>query len=332
MQRYETEEDWLRLLGQQESYRVEFKSARILEKKEKAAGELSQEASAFANSEGGLILIGLEERRDGKRRVAGRIAGLDPDEIAPEQLQQILESNLNPFLPGIRIFRVCFSGDNAGKVGYSILIPQGTTAYQASDMKYYGRSEYEKKALPDHEIRLRMMKGRVAQAAVVIGEVSYTTSAEHNEELRKRREATIARKRLWRGDGKEIDYDKCSIILGVYNTSDVTISDFVLELNLVTPFSTWSENRRRFRFPEPTITTRGDVQQVMPRDLFFPGDRMPFPNETIELCIPAGQDLFSHESYLTWTVFLDNTAPCRGEVNLGEVLREKLNKTGQITP
>jgi len=113
MQRYEKEEDWFALLGQQESFRLEFKSARIFEKKEKAVLDLSKEISAFANSEGGVILIGMNERKEGKIRVADKIIGLDPDEIAPESLQQILESNLSPLLPGIRVVRVCLSGENS---------------------------------------------------------------------------------------------------------------------------------------------------------------------------------------------------------------------------
>ncbi|HAG51655.1 MAG TPA: hypothetical protein DHU69_02565 [Deltaproteobacteria bacterium] len=327
MQRYEKEDAWLALLGQQESSRLEFKSARIFEKKEKAVHELSQETSAFANSEGGVILIGMEERKEGKTRVADKIMGIDQNEIPPEWLQQVLESNLSPFLPGIRVFPVCFSGHNSGKVGYSILIPQGTTAYQANDMKYYGRSEYEKKALPDHEIRLRMMKGRITQASVVIGESQYITSKEHNETLRRRKKKAIDSGRIWRSDEKEIDHDTCLIKLEVYNTSDVTIADFILELRLKSPFSTQRENRRRFRFVEHTEIIKGDLREkAMSREVIFPRDRVPFPNETLELRIPAGQDFFSHESYLTWTVFLDNAPPCRGEFDLREVLKQELNK------
>lgn len=332
MQRYEKEDQWLALLGQQESFRLEFKSARIFEKKEKAVQELSQEASAFANSEGGVILIGMEERKEGKTRVADKIIGIDPNEITPEWLQQVLESNLSPFLPGIRVFRVCFSGNNSGKVGYSILIPQGTTAYQANDMKYYGRSEYEKKALPDHEIRLRMMKGQIAQASVAIGEAKYITYKEHNETLKKRKKEAFDRGRIWRGDEKEIDYDTCLIKLKVYNSSDVTISDFILELRLKSPFSTWGEDRRRFRFAKPTVIIKYDLRETaMTREVIFPRDSFPFPNETLELRIPAGEDFFSHESYLTWAVFLDNAPPCRGEFDLREVLRQELNKAEQVS-
>jgi hypothetical protein len=48
-----------------------------------------------------------------------------------------------------------------------IQIPAGSTAYQANDGRYYGRSEFEAKYLPDHEIRLRMNRGKVARGTVL---------------------------------------------------------------------------------------------------------------------------------------------------------------------
>lgn len=91
---FDSEKDWLTLIGQTETARIEFKSCRLFEKRDKAIEELSQEASAFVNTEGGVILIGIEERKDGKTRIADKIAGLSPDAISPEWLQQVTESNI----------------------------------------------------------------------------------------------------------------------------------------------------------------------------------------------------------------------------------------------
>ena len=52
------------------------------------------------------------------------------------------------------------------RCGFIIYVPQGNTAYQASDRRYYSRSEFEAKALPDHEIRLRMFRGRTPSATI----------------------------------------------------------------------------------------------------------------------------------------------------------------------
>lgn len=161
-----TEEDLTKLQGQSESFRLEFKSSLLLEKsRDEIRDNLSREVSAFANSEGGEIVLGIREKKEGKTRVAEDIdEGVDPKKVAPEWLQQIVGSNVSPHLPGIKLHKIALSGAKQGRVAYVISVPRGSTAYQASDKRYYGRSEYEAQALPDHEIRLRMMRGRIAQA------------------------------------------------------------------------------------------------------------------------------------------------------------------------
>jgi hypothetical protein len=57
--------------------------------------------------------------------------------------------------------------NNPGRAVFVIEIPQGNTAYQANDGRYYGRSEFEAKYLPDHEVRLRMSRGKVARGIIL---------------------------------------------------------------------------------------------------------------------------------------------------------------------
>ena len=76
-----------------------------------------------------------------------------------------------------------------------------------------------------------------------------------------------------------------------------------------------------FREKDPII--KNDYRETsMPQKVIFPKDSFPFPNETLELHIPSGQDFFTHESSLKWSVFLDNAPPCRGEFDLREVLNK----------
>lgn len=45
------------------------------------------------------------------------------------------------------------SGSRRGKVAYIVTVPQGKTAHQASDLRYYKRFNFESVPMQDHEIR-----------------------------------------------------------------------------------------------------------------------------------------------------------------------------------
>jgi len=162
-------DDLEKLIGQMESLQLEFKDSRLFTASpNKIVDELTKEISAFANTVGGILVVGISEKKDGKSRIADHIdSGVDSKVWYRERVQQLIESNISPFLSGIRIHTV--SIDQVGyKCAIVIYVPEGTTAYQASDKRYYGRSEFEAKALPDHEIRLRMFKGKSASGSVVL--------------------------------------------------------------------------------------------------------------------------------------------------------------------
>jgi predicted HTH transcriptional regulator len=131
----------------------------------KWVANISSEVSALANTEGGELFLGIDEDRKTKPRVANRLDGV-PAKLGPERLQQLIEGNVSPYLPGIRVHRVLLSSE-PGRAVFVIQIPAGSTAYQANDGRYYGRSEFEAKYLPDHEIRLRMNRGKVARGTVL---------------------------------------------------------------------------------------------------------------------------------------------------------------------
>ena len=166
------ETDLQNLIGTQESMRLEFKSGRLFEDtKDKIAEALSKEVSAFANSEGGVLLLGMAEEKV-RGKPGGSVAkALDGIPVADgrwstETVQRLIEGNLSPHLPGIRVRAVPLSEFSGTKIALVVVVPAGSTAYQASDRRYYGRSEYEAKALPDHEVRLRMARGKTPRVTI----------------------------------------------------------------------------------------------------------------------------------------------------------------------
>ncbi len=197
-----TETYLLSLIGQPESITLEFKSGKAFTKKEAKEkfikNQLTRAVSAFANSEGGILVIGMEEGpqpKNGEPRLAKQLDGVPIGRgnaiESPEQLQQIVDSCISPFLPGLAIRRIRLSGGPPDLFVLVVNVPQGNTAYQAKDNLYYSRSEFENKSLPDHEIRLRMMRGRVAQALLEFRSIRYT-SADQEFEQRRRMTETLA--------------------------------------------------------------------------------------------------------------------------------------------
>jgi Putative DNA-binding domain len=186
-----TEADVQGLIGQSESIRREFKSGVMFERdpENKWIKDLSVEVSALANTEGGELILGMDEERKSRPRVATIVDGVSTA-VAPERLQQLIEGNVSPYLFGIRVHRVKLSA-RSDRVVFVIYVPQGSTAYQANDGRYYGRSEFEAKYLPDHEIRLRMSRGKIARASVKPRLGRVVLGAAHEAELRTNHAAAI---------------------------------------------------------------------------------------------------------------------------------------------
>jgi predicted HTH transcriptional regulator len=184
-----TEADLRNLLGHPETIRREYKSGKLLEEPQNSwISKLSCEVSAFANTEGGDLFLGIAEDKKSKPKVAIDIDGV-PAALAPERLKDLIEGHLSPYLTGIGIDRVRLS-EHPERVVFVIHIPQGTTAYQADDGCYYGRSEFGIKFLPDHETRLRMSRGKVARSTVRARLLQITPGEQ--EDKRRHAEAPIA--------------------------------------------------------------------------------------------------------------------------------------------
>ncbi len=159
----ETEADLQQLVGQHESIRLEFKASALLaQPTEQIVKQLAEDASAFANTEGGVIVIGIREGKSGKKSVAKEIdEGVNPVQMTPERLEQLISSNISPPIPALRVRPIALSGAKAGRFAYVVTVPKGTTAYQARhSLRYYGRTEFEAAPLHDNVIRLLMTRGR----------------------------------------------------------------------------------------------------------------------------------------------------------------------------
>jgi hypothetical protein len=324
-----TEPDLLNYTGVHESLRLDFKESRLMDLSDsKIAETLSKEVSAFANTEGGLIIIGIKERRDGKTRIAeGLDAGMDPNRMSPEQFQQLVEGNVSPYVRGIRFYRVKLSGEHVGRIAIVIDVPAGTTAYQANDKRYYGRSEYESVPLPDHEIRMLMARGRVASATVSVTDRSIRSAdriwearVKQYEIQKQQAEQQIRPSGQSAREVKSPDrptFDEWTFHLTVTNTGDVTIRDLLLVVRIETSLSLHSHGRplecvEKARFQSGGLTG----ERVFPEAKLFPGEMDKFPNRPWTLQVPLGADLTAIIPNINWTIYLDDSPPSTGVIKL----------------
>lgn len=147
-----------------EDLHTEYKESRLLARepqstKDACVGTLTKAVSAFNNSDGGVIVIGMRERRkDNKNCPESFDGGVCESDFSKTWLVQIINSNISPSIPDLRINFVKLAGEQEGMVACVIYVPKGTRAVQAKDLLYYQRVEDQ--ALPMRDFQIRDVNNR----------------------------------------------------------------------------------------------------------------------------------------------------------------------------
>jgi Schlafen, AlbA_2 len=136
----------------QESLLLDYKAADSLDKNDAKRREITKDVSAMANSAGGIIIYGIREHSEAdKKYLPEKIDPIDRSQISKEWLEHII-NNIRPRIIGLNIYPVSLNS-GANHVIYVVEIPQGTTAHQALDKRYYKSFNFESVPMEDHEIR-----------------------------------------------------------------------------------------------------------------------------------------------------------------------------------
>ncbi len=339
MQKYPwewTEEDLIQLIGQPESLTLEFKESKLLAPGKNFTKALSQDISAFANAEGGTIVIGIKEKRSRPRIALELDEGLDPNHISVEQLQKIVETSIRPQLPGICCHAVLLSGEREERVAYVISVPKGSTAYQAGNCVYYTRNEFTSMPMPDHLVRLLMLRGSRAKAELEIDNCDIVTKDQYDEYC----------------------FDLLIRNIGEFSIQDflisisITVNDEALQLWAPTLFVDNEEAiRNELKSVESMLEIGEDITEYKKHEMLhgpgipfqsgdilrcsfrrimqllyqvdgrqiFPKDRIVFPGgKWLIESVPHDVSIEKYQPRLHWTIYLDSVSPCSGEINLAE--------------
>jgi hypothetical protein len=301
--------------GIEEGRTLDYKAADALKKTDSKKNEISKDVSAFANSNGGVIIYGVREfDAPNKRHRPEKIDPVKRDEISKEWLEQIIQSKIQPKIEKIKITPIEVSKED-NTVIYIVEIPQSYTAHQAAGHKYYKRYNFESVPMEDYEIRDVMNRGAHPELAL-------------DFEIVKRKHYSIL-PNPHADQNKEYPYLKIRIInkgrlLAKYVNYLMTLNKFMLEEKVGNDLKEieskagaiyveyYGENTiRDYLGKEGVIDKHGPSRF----DPILPG--MHSRSDELQL---LDDPLFSFkDEIISWTIYADNAPPMKGSIKTSEI-------------
>lgn len=343
------------LIGQEENYQLEFKSSRALMQPnvDEFFDKLSCAVSAFLNSDGGTLIIGIEEpdKRDERhKKHAGRAVALSPgvprSSWIGDRVANKLCDRVHPAVASyVRVYPVTVSHEGDEELmAFVVEVKPGITAYQAADKKYYSRRSFSSEPMEDKDVRLRMLADDRPRAELRINaraspaDRSWRTLEEQIQDYEDKR-AKARELRAVKPDPTALDAAELNVVLEAIAAvlRPVAVANITLSVSLV---NTGSVTIRRgavsWTLEQPgetsQITLNGDASSGITEFRCDDELQIPlYPEMQAEIAswsfrVPRGVALEGEESALDVVVYLDGGAPVRQRILLGEVLVDSLEE------
>jgi len=155
--------------GLEENVHLEYKSIELYGDVDK----LSHSVSAFANADGGILILGIREMVEKDKK--GRTVRIGPDKVtwgdpslSKERLESKLMSRIQPRIDGLVIQTI---RNKEGGLIFLIDVPRSDRPHQAADHRYYKRWSFQKLPMEHYEIEdlfHRMSRARLELAARLV--------------------------------------------------------------------------------------------------------------------------------------------------------------------
>lgn len=149
MQSLESIPDLQKLISNevQESIHLDYKDSRAINRKKRH--EISKDVSAFANSDGGILVYGITEEQHLPVAID---CGVDHASFTREWLEEVITSNVQPTIEGLSIVQIPLSSE---KSVYVIRVPKSSRAphQEQSSKRYYRRYNFKSQPMEDYEIQ-----------------------------------------------------------------------------------------------------------------------------------------------------------------------------------
>lgn len=130
----------------QESTHLDYKASPAVDKTKKE--EIAKDVSAFANSDGGIIIYAITENEHLPFEID---EGVNHSKYTREWFEQVINSNISPIIDGIEIVQIPLSSERSSFV---IKIPKSYRAphQEQTSKKYFRRYNFVSQAMEDYEI------------------------------------------------------------------------------------------------------------------------------------------------------------------------------------
>lgn len=161
----------------EESINLDFKSAGSLDKSDRKKAEITKDISAFANSDGGVIIYGICE----SNHVANEFSYINGNEFTKEWLEQVSNSGIQQKIDNIIIYPIRKNND-IKKTIYVVEIPESINSpHMAKDKRYYKRYNFESVPMEEYEVRRLFLKENKTNLEITNERIAIITHKDNPE-------------------------------------------------------------------------------------------------------------------------------------------------------